>query len=123
MPNGDIAIPLYYTELQIPNIKNGYYLHSHDTNSVYHPVLPNLLRPLATLRQHTSLQSWSKTPSSAFLLWGRAWRQRMLRSEERWKEGKMPLSLLNFNGTPPQEKTQKRQYQWWYHDHIQDVSF
>lgn len=48
------AMLLYYTELQIPNIQNGYYLHSHNTYSVYHSVLPNVFRPLATLGQHTS---------------------------------------------------------------------
>lgn len=83
---------LYYTELQIPNIKNGYYLHSHNTNSMYHPVLPNLFWPLATLGQHTSLQSWSKTTTRAFLLWEGAWRQRVLRSEERQEDTEMPLS-------------------------------
>jgi len=67
---------------------------------VYCPVLSNLLRPLATQRQHTSLQSWSKTTSRAFLRWERAWRQMMLRSDERWKEAEMPLSLLNFTGPP-----------------------
>lgn len=85
-----IAMLLYYTELQIPNIKNGYYLYSHDTYSVCHPVLPNLFRPLATLGQHTCLQSLSKTTSRAFMLWEGAWRQRMLRAEERWKEAEMP---------------------------------
>lgn len=85
-----IAMLLCYTELQIPIIKNGYHLYSHNTYSVCHPVLPNLLRPLATLGQHICLQSWSKTTTRAFLLWEGAWRQRMLRAEERWKEAEMP---------------------------------